>query len=103
MKSRFHPSRLLTQEKGMIGIWAPFPFVPSEGLPMDVLNYPDQLSIVTVKASRPLIRPDGRYAIELATTELGSIAFEVDEQALFALRQAIGEIETEMKRRPGRA
>jgi hypothetical protein len=70
---------------------------------MDVLNYPDQLSIVTVKASRPLIRPDGRYAIELATTELGSIAFEVDEQALFALRQAIGEIETEMKRRPGRA
>ncbi|WP_347264288.1 hypothetical protein [Nitrobacter sp.] len=68
---------------------------------MDV--FPDQLSIVTVNASRPLIRPDGRYAIELATTELGSIAFEVDEHALYALRQAIGEIETEMKRRPGRA
>lgn len=72
-------------------------------LPMDVMNNPDKLSVVTVTASRPLIRPDGRYAIELATAELGSIAFEVDELALFALRQAIGEIETEMNRRPGRA
>lgn len=71
--------------------------------PMDVMNNPDKLSVVTVTASRPLIRPDGRYAIELATAELGAIAFEVDEVALFALRQAIGEIETEMKRRPGRA
>jgi hypothetical protein len=70
---------------------------------MDVMNRPDKLSVVTVTASRPLIRPDGRYAIELATTELGAVAFEVDELALFALRQAIGEIETEMKRRPGRA
>jgi hypothetical protein len=70
---------------------------------MDIMNQPNQLSVVVVTASRPLIRPDGRYAIELATTELGAIAFEVDERALFALRQAIGEIETEMKRRPGRA
>lgn len=67
------------------------------------MGHTDNLNTVTVTASRPLIRPDGRYAIELTTREVGTIAFEVNAQALSALRQAISDIETAMKQGIGRA
>ena len=42
---------------------------------------------VTVLGSQALGRPDGRAAIRLQTKELGSIAFEVDQRAIDALRR----------------
>jgi hypothetical protein len=63
----------------------------------------DDLSTVTVLSSRALIRPDGRYAIELTTREVGPIAFEVDRRAIAALRRDLSAIEVAMKRKPGQA
>jgi hypothetical protein len=53
---------------------------------------------VTVIGSQPMVRPDGRAAIRLETRELGPIAFEVDERAIEALRQAIASAETHLQR-----
>ncbi|MCP2218508.1 MULTISPECIES: hypothetical protein [Bradyrhizobium] len=42
---------------------------------------------LTVTYSETLIRPDGRAAIMLETRERGPIAFEVDLEAIAALRR----------------
>ena len=55
------------------------------------------LTTLTVLGSQSLIRPDGRAAILFRTAQAGSIAFEVDERAIAALRKAIAEIETALK------
>ena len=52
----------------------------------------DQTTL-TVTASQALGRPDGRAAIRLQTKELGSIAFEVDQQAIDALRRDLATAE----------
>jgi hypothetical protein len=54
---------------------------------------------VTVVGSQALGRPDGRAAIRLITKELGSIAFEVDQHAIDALRKEITAAE-QMLRKP---
>jgi hypothetical protein len=46
-------------------------------------------STVMVLGSQTLGRPDGRVAIRLETKELGSIAFEVDQRAIDALRRQL--------------
>jgi hypothetical protein len=56
---------------------------------------------VTVIGSQPMVRPDGRAAIRLDTRELGPIAFEVDEKAIVALRQAIASAETHLRQSKG--
>ena len=45
------------------------------------------LKTVTVLQSQALGRPDGRVSIGLWTKELGPIAFEVDQEAINALRE----------------
>ena len=49
---------------------------------------------LTVLGSQALGRPDGRVAIRLETKELGSIAFEVDQRAIDALRRNLAAAET---------
>ncbi|MFY9895639.1 MAG: hypothetical protein WAK63_16080 [Xanthobacteraceae bacterium] len=44
---------------------------------------------VTVIGSQVLARPDGRAAIHLQTKEMGSIAFEVSQTAIDALRRQL--------------
>lgn len=48
-----------------------------------------ELRTVTVLGSQAVARPDSRAAIVLATTELGPIAFEVDQRAIDGLRQQL--------------
>jgi len=55
------------------------------------------LKTVTVIGSGTLMTPDGRAAIRLDTRELGTIAFEVDQQAIDALRRSIGAAETHLR------
>lgn len=55
------------------------------------------LTTVIVMGSQPMLRPDGRAAIRLDTRELGPIAFEVDQRAIEALRQAIAAAETHIR------
>ena len=61
------------------------------------------LITVTVLGSESLVRADGRIAIRLDTRELGPIAFEVDQQAIDALRRQVGNAETFLRRSPGTA
>ncbi len=63
----------------------------------------NDLTTVTVLGSNAVGRPDGRVAIRLVTLEAGSIAFEVDERAIDALRKAIRAAEKILHQRPGRA
>lgn len=55
---------------------------------------------VIVTGSQPMVRPDGRAAIRLETLS-GPIAFEVDQRAIDALRQAIAAVETHLHQNPG--
>ena len=55
------------------------------------------LKTATVIGSETLMRPDGRAAIRLDTRELGSIAFEVDQQAIDALRRHLLTAETHLR------
>lgn len=52
---------------------------------------------VTVPGSQPMVRPDGRAAVRLETRQLGSIAFEVDQLAIDALRQALAAVEKHLR------
>lgn len=53
-----------------------------------------EFTTVTVTGSQALGRPDGRVSIRLQTRELGSIAFEVDQRAIDALRRDLAAAET---------
>jgi hypothetical protein len=55
------------------------------------------LTTVTVTGSETLLRADGRAAIQLDTRELGTIAFEVDQLAIDALRRSIAAAETHLR------
>ena len=48
-----------------------------------------EVRTVTVIGSESMARPDGRVAIRLDTREIGSIAFEVDQHAIDALRRQL--------------
>jgi hypothetical protein len=48
---------------------------------------------LTVIGSETMARPDGRVAIRLDTQERGSIAFEVDQRAIDALRRQLATAE----------
>ena len=58
---------------------------------------------VTVLRSQTLGRPDGRVAIRLETKELGSIAFEVDQRAIDALRRQLRIAEQFLLQKPRQA
>jgi hypothetical protein len=55
------------------------------------------ITTVTVVWSQAMSRPDGGVGIRLETSELGSIAFAVDERAIAALRSAITACETHLQ------
>ena len=55
---------------------------------------------VTVLGSQPLGRPEGRVAIELVTKELGSIVFEVNQQAIDVLRHDLALAELMLRKGP---
>jgi predicted amidohydrolase len=57
----------------------------------------NDLTTLNVIGSSALVRPDGRVAILLDTRERGPIAFEVNQQAIDALRLAIGAAETHLR------
>jgi hypothetical protein len=52
---------------------------------------------MTVTSSETLVRPDGRCAILFETLEYGPIAFEVNQQPIDALRQALALAETHLR------
>jgi hypothetical protein len=56
---------------------------------------------VTVLRSQALGRPDGRVAIRLDTKEEGTIAFEVDQHAIDALRRDLLAAETLLRQSGG--
>jgi hypothetical protein len=58
---------------------------------------------VTVLGSVAAGRPDGRVAIRLQTKELGSIAFEVDQRAIDALRRDLMIAERFLRQKAGKA
>jgi len=58
---------------------------------------------VTVTGSQALGRPDGRVAIRLLTKEVDSIAFEVDQRAIDALRGDLRAAEQLLRQSGGRA
>ncbi len=58
---------------------------------------------VTVLRSESLLSSDRRGAIELVTRELGSIAFEVDQRAIDALRRHLTTVETFLLQKGGNA
>jgi hypothetical protein len=76
---------------------------PSETTGRGVVPHTGNLNTVTVISSRPLIHPEGRYAIELTTREVGPIAFEVDLRAIQILRKDLASIEASMNLLPGTA
>ena len=59
--------------------------------------------MLTVTRSETLLRLDGRTAIELTTLELGRIAFEVNLQAIAALRRHLSAAESYLRQKPGKA
>jgi hypothetical protein len=59
-------------------------------------------TIVTVRQSQAL-RPDGRVSIRLWTKEVGAIAFEVNQQAIDALRNNLKDAERLLHRQVGHA
>jgi hypothetical protein len=54
---------------------------------------------VTVLGSQPLGRPEGRAAIQLVTKELGSIVFEVNQEAIDVLRRDLALAEMMLRKR----
>ena len=68
------------------------------------INKPSgEYNSVTVLRSFAAARPDGRWAIVLETQELGAIAFEVNEQAIYTLRKSLDAIERLKRQIPGNA
>jgi hypothetical protein len=61
------------------------------------------VKFVTVLGSESLLRSDKRAAIQLVTQELGSIAFEVDQLAIAALRRHLATIESFLAQKAGNA
>jgi hypothetical protein len=58
---------------------------------------------VTVRQSQAFRRTDGRVSIGLWTKELGPLAFEVDRQAIGALRGNLRDAERLLRQKVGRA
>jgi hypothetical protein len=58
---------------------------------------------VTVLGSQTLGHPDGRVAIRLVTKELGSIAFEVNHDAIDTLRRELATAELFLRKPPVKA
>lgn len=58
---------------------------------------------VTVLESQAMGRADGRVSIRLKTKELGSIAFEVDQRAIDALRRDLLAAEQLLRQTAGKA
>jgi hypothetical protein len=52
-----------------------------------------RVRMLTVLASSTLFRPDGRAAIQLETRQAGTIAFEVNQGAIDALRRHLARAE----------
>jgi hypothetical protein len=52
-----------------------------------------RVRMLTVIASSNLFRPDGRAAIQLVTRQAGTIAFEVNQGAINALRRHLARAE----------
>jgi hypothetical protein len=61
------------------------------------------LNTVTVLSSRAVATPDKRVALVLEIKDMGPIAFEVNSQALAALRDSLAAIEQLLAQREGRA
>jgi hypothetical protein len=57
-----------------------------------------RIMTVHVTGSETMERPDARVAIRLDTRELGSIAFEVDQRAIDALRKQLAAAEQFLQR-----
>lgn len=60
-------------------------------------------TIVTVRQSQAFRRPDGRVSIGFWTKEIGPIAFEVNQQAIDALRNNLKDAEPLPHRQVGYA
>lgn len=58
---------------------------------------------ITVTGSSAVATADGRYAIALTTVEAGTIAFEVNQVAIRALRESLAKIEQLQSLTPGKA
>jgi hypothetical protein len=67
------------------------------------LPIPQDLATLTVLGSQAVGRPDGRVAIRLHTKEIGSIACEVDQHAIDALRGDLLVAEKMLRQLTGRA
>jgi hypothetical protein len=60
-------------------------------------------TMVAVRQSQAFRRPNGRVSIGLWTKELGPIAFDVDQQAIGALRGNLRDAERLLRQKVGRA
>jgi hypothetical protein len=60
-------------------------------------------TIVTVRQSQAFKRPNGRVSIGFWTNEMGSIAFEVNQQAIESLRNNLKDAERLLHRQVGHA
>jgi hypothetical protein len=60
-------------------------------------------TIVTVRQSQAFRRPDGRVSVGLWTKEIGPIAFEVNQQAIDALRNNLKDAERLLQLQVGHA
>jgi hypothetical protein len=60
-------------------------------------------TIVTIRQSQAFRRPNGRVSIGLWTKEIGAIAFEVNQQAIDALRNNLKDAERFLQRQVGHA
>ena len=61
------------------------------------------LNTLTVLRSYPAATPDSRVALVFVTKEAGTIAFEITELGVKALREALVTIETLLSQKLGRA
>ena len=66
-------------------------------------RFEGEATTVTVLSSSAGARPDGSTALLLQTRELGTIAFEVDQRAIDALRRDLTACEQVLSRKPGQA
>ena len=62
-----------------------------------------RIMTVKVTGSATMECPDARIAIRLDTRELGSIAFEVDQPTIDALRERLATAEQFLQRQAGNA
>ena len=63
----------------------------------------ENLNTVTVLGSRAAETPDKRVALILDTREVGPLAFEVNQQAVAAIRESLAAIEQLLLAQTGRA